>query len=314
VTITSTPVGPTQTEGPTGHRGRPREGLQRERRFALRVSLAPLVVLLLALTIIPTAYILIVSFTNAAATNHNTRFVGFENYVKLFTDPNYWIVLARTVAFVIVAVAIQLALGLGVASAMAGLKRGSAVIRALILLPMAAAPIAMYFTWRQILNASYGPIDYLLGLIGIPHVDWLGNAALALPTLVFVDTWQWTPFIFIILAGGLATIPGEVYEAAEVDGATRWQRFTLITLPLLMPYIAVAVLFRTIDALKTFDSVQILTAGGPGSSTTMLNYSIFQQGISFLNFGTASASAVVFLIICTLLANALLRGLRRTDI
>jgi multiple sugar transport system permease protein len=178
---------------------------------------------------------------------------------------------------------------------------------------MAAAPIAMYFNWQQILNASYGPLDYLLRLVGLPAPDLLGNPSFALPTLIGVDTWQWTPFMFIILAGGLATISGDVQEAASVDGATGWQRFTQVTLPLLMPYVAVAVLFRSIDALKTFDSVQILTSGGPGSSTTMLNYSIFQEGIQYLQFGKASASAVVFLIICTLLTTLLLRGLLRTE-
>jgi multiple sugar transport system permease protein len=294
-------------------RVRGRDSLVRTRRLAQRASIAPLAILLGALTIIPTGYILIVSFTNAAAINHHTGFVGFANYRSMLTDPNYWIVLLRTIVFVVIAVTLQLAIGLGMALAMFSLKRGGAVIRALILLPMAAAPIAMYFNWQQILNASYGPLDYLLRLVGLPAPDLLGNPSFALPTLIGVDTWQWTPFMFIILAGGLATISGDVQEAASVDGATGWQRFTQVTLPLLMPYVAVAVLFRSIDALKTFDSVQILTSGGPGSSTTMLNYSIFQEGIQYLQFGKASASAVVFLIICTLLTTLLLRGLLRTE-
>lgn len=295
--------------GPAPH-GR---SLAAGRARARRLFIAPLVVVLGVLTAVPTGYILIVSLTDYAATNRHTSFVWFANYISMFSDPNYWTVLFRTVLFVVAAVAIQLALGLGVAVALTGMKRGGPVIRALILLPMAAAPIATYFNWQQILNAAYGPLDYLLNAVGLPAPDWLGEKALALPTLVAVDTWQWTPFVFIILAGGLATIPGDLLEAAMVDGATAWQRFAHITLPLLMPYVAVAVLFRSIDALKTFDSVQILTSGGPGSSTTMLNYSIFQQGISFLQFGKASASAVVFLIICVSLANVLLRGLSRAE-
>ena len=307
-------MGSVQTGPTVRNRSGPTNGINQGRDRARRLFLAPLTILLGLLTIIPTGYILIVSFTNAQSTNRDTGFVGLANYLDLFTDPNYWVVFLRTVAFVVVAVAIQLSLGLALAQALSSVKRGGAVIRALILLPMAAAPIATYFNWQQILNASYGPFNYLLGVLGVPQPDWLGNSLLALPTIVVVDTWQWTPFVFIILAGGLATIPGDVHEAAQVDGATPWQRFTQITLPLLLPYVAVATLFRAIDALKTFDSVQILTSGGPGSSTTMLNYSIFQQGISFLQFGKASASAVVFLIICTLLANALLRGLSRTEV
>lgn len=310
---TGSVAGPTSVGPVTRKAGGRVPGIHRGRDRARRLFLAPLTILLGLLTIIPTGYILIVSFTDAESTNKSTGFVWFANYIDLFADPNYWVVLLRTVGFVIAAVAIQLSVGLGLAVALASVKRGGAIIRALILLPMAAAPIATYFNWQQILNASYGPLNYLLGVVGIPQPDWLGSSLLALPTIVVVDTWQWTPFVFIILAGGLATIPGDVQEAAEVDGASPWQRFTQITLPLLLPYVAVAVLFRAIDALKTFDSVQILTSGGPGSSTTMLNYSIFQQGISFLQFGKASASAVVFLIVCTLLANALLRGLSRTE-
>lgn len=238
--------------------------------------------------------------------------MGIANYTAMFTSADYWAVLVRTLFFVVVAVTLQLAIGLGAALAMVKMHRGSAVVRGL-LLPMAAAPIATYFNWQQILNASFGPIAYLLHSVGLPAPNWLGQPGLALLTLIVVDTWQWTPFVFIILAGGLATIPGELDEAAAVDGANSRQRFLHITLPLLMPYVAVAVLFRSIDALKTFDSVQILTSGGPGSSTTMLNYWIFKQGISFLEFGKASASAVVFLIVCILLANALLRMLYRAD-
>ena len=290
-----------------------RSGAAAQKTRARRLFILPLGLLLGMLTIIPTAYILIVSLTNAASTNRSTGFVWFKNYIDMFSDPNYWAVTVRTVAFVCFAVILQLAIGLGLAVATNGLRRGGSVVRALILLPMAAAPIATYFNWQQILNASYGPIDYLLRAVGLPAPDWLGQVNLALPTLVVVDTWQWTPFVFIILAGGLATIPNDLLEAASVDGASGWQRFSRITVPLLLPYIAVAVLFRAIDALKTFDSIQILTSGGPGSSTIMMNYSIYQQGISFLQFGKASASAVVFLIICTLLANILLRGLTRAE-
>ncbi|NYD54210.1 ABC transporter permease subunit [Microbacterium pseudoresistens] len=283
------------------------------RRIAQGLAITPLATLLAVLTIIPTVYILVVSFTNAAATNPDTTFVAFDNYISLFADSAYWVTMLRTLLFVVAAVSIQVAVALALALAMAEIKRGGAFLRALILLPMAAAPIAMLFNWRQILNAAYGPVNYVLTSLGLPGPDWLGDPALALPTLIAVDTWQWTPFVFIILAGGLATIPHDVHEAASVDGASAWQRFSQITLPMLMPYVLVAVLFRTIDALKTFDSVQVLTSGGPGSATTMLNYSIFQQGISFLDFGKATASAVIFLLLCILLTNLLLKALTRKE-
>lgn len=303
--VASWPRGPRRaTSGPS---------LTVSRRRAQAIALAPLTLVLVALTIIPTLYILVVSFTNSAATNQSTEFIGLGNYAALLSNPMYWEQVLRTVIFVVVAVTVQLAIAVSLAVAMSKVKRGDALLRALILLPMAAAPIATLFNWRMILNASYGPLNYVLSAVGLPAPDWLGSPELALPTLMAIDTWQWTPFVFIILAGGLATIPSDVYEAASVDGASAWQQFWHVTLPLLMPYIVVAVLFRTVDALKTFDSVQVLTSGGPGSSTTMMNYGIFQQAISFLDFGKASAGAVLFLIICILLANALLSGLARKE-
>lgn len=160
------------------------------------------------------------------------------------------------------------------------------------------------------LNVSYGVINYLLGVVGLPQPDWTGGGGSAPVTLVLVDIWQWTPFVLIILAGGLASIPTDAYEAAAVDGANGWRTLRYVVLPLLRPYILVAVLFRSIDALKTFDSVQILTAGGPGSATTMLNYYVFQQGISYLSFGRAAAASTILLVIATVLARALLAGLR----
>lgn len=283
------------------------------RRRARIVAIAPLATVLVVLTIVPTLYLVVISLTNYAATNPGTTFVGLANYTGLFTDPGYWAVMARTLVFVVAAVGIQLALGIAMAVATSKLTKGASLIRGIILLPMASAPIAMLFNWRQIANVSYGPVNYILELLGLPPVDFLGDSTLAMATLVMVDVWQWTPFVFIIVAGGLATIPKDVYEAASVDGANGWKSFVHITLPLLMPYISVATLFRTIDALKTFDSVQVLTSGGPGSSTTMLNYSIFQQAINFLNFGKGAASAVIFLAVCIFMCNLLLRSLSRKE-
>jgi multiple sugar transport system permease protein len=279
-------------------------------RTARRLFLAPLTILLGLLTIVPFGYVLVISLTDKASTNPTTGFVGLANYAALFGDPRFWSSITITIIFTVVAVSIELVVGLGVAVALTRITRGTAVIRALILIPMAAAPIATLFNWRVMLNASYGVIDYLFSVFGLPGPDWTGSAATALPTLIVVDTWQWTPFMIIILAGGLASVPQDVYEASAVDGASGWQNFRYITLPMLQPYIAVALLFRSIDALKTFDSVQILTAGGPGTATTTLNYFIFQQGISYLEFGRASAAAVVLLVIATLLARALLRSLK----
>ena len=285
--------------------------LNAARTRARRLAVAPLVAILSAVTLFPLLYILVVSLTNFAADNPNPGFVGLDNYTRLLTSEVYWQTLARTVGFVVLAVASQVAFGLAIAVAMSSIKKGDAVLRAVILMPMAAAPIAMLYNWRQILNASYGPVNAILDAVGLPAPDWLGQTSTAMFSLLVVDGWQWTPFVFIILAGGLATIPHDVLEAAAVDGAGPGRQFLFVTLPLLMPYVTVAVLFRTVDALKTFDSVQILTSGGPGSSTTMLNFSIFKESISYLEFGRASASAFLFIVVCTLLSRALLGAIGR---
>jgi multiple sugar transport system permease protein len=210
-------------------------------------------------------------------------------------------------------VAIEFILAMVVAVALHRITRGAPLLRALFLLPMAMAPVAALFNWRLMLNASSGVINYLLGAVGLPQPDWTGQAATALTSLVMVDVWQWTPFILVILVGGLSSVPDDVYEAAAVDGASAGQTFLHITLPMLKPFILVALLFRTIDALKTFDSIQILTGGGPGSSTTTLNFFAFREGIAFLNFGRSAAAATLLLFLAIGLSRLLLHWLKEEE-
>jgi len=162
-------------------------------------------------------------------------------------------------------------------------------------------------------NAPSGVVNCRLGAEGLPEPDWTGEASTALTSLVRVDVGQCTPFILVILVGGLSAVPDDVYEAAAVDGAGGWQTFRHITLPLLKPFILVALLFRTIDALKTFDSTQILTGGGPGSSTTTLNFYAFREGISFLDFGRSAAAATLLLLLAIGLSRLLLHWLKEEE-
>jgi multiple sugar transport system permease protein len=301
----------TQARSRTGRSAdRPTGDVTKQRSSARRLFLAPLTAILLALTVVPFVYNIYISLTDKAAGNPTTRFIWLRNYISLFQDSLFWSSIRITIMFTVVVVLFELAIALAVALALARISRGAPLLRALFLIPMAAAPVAVLFNWRVMLNVSYGVIDYVLGIFGSAQPDWTGDPSTALITLMIVDIWQWTPFVLIIVAGGLASLPADIYEASSVDGATAWQNFRFVTLPLLRPYILVAVLFRSIDALKTFDSVQILTSGGPGSTTTMLNYYIFQQGISYLNFGQAAAAATILLVIATVLARALLGGLK----
>lgn len=304
-------LAPSETVAPGVDR---RAGVTRdtEKVRTRRLFLAPLTVVLGLLTVVPFVYSVAVSLTDKSGSG-KTSFVGLHNYIDLMTDGGWWDAVGVTAAFTSAVVAIEFIVAMAVAVALQRITRGAPLLRALFLLPMAMAPVAALFNWRLMLNASSGVINYLLGVLGLPQPDWTGQSSNALLSLVIVDVWQWTPFILVILAGGLSAVPADVYEAGAVDGSGGWQTFRHITLPMLKPFILVALLFRTIDALKTFDSIQILTGGGPGSSTTTLNFYAFREGISFLNFGRSAAAATLLLLLAIGLSRLLLRWLKEEE-
>lgn len=281
-------------------------------RRTRRLFLLPLTAVLATLTIVPFVYNLVLSLTNESPTTES-RFVGLANYADLLSDGAFWQAIGVTIVFTVVAVGVQFTVAMLVAVSLHRITRGAPLLRAVFLLPMAMAPVAALFNWRLMLNASSGVVNYVLGRIGLPQPNWTGESGTALATLILVDVWQWTPFMLVILVGGLSAMPTEVHEAAAVDGASPRRSFFSVTLPLLKPFILVAVLFRSIDALKTFDSIQLLTSGGPGSSTTTLNYFVFREGIQYLNFGRAAAAATLLLLIAILLSRLLLRWLREEE-
>lgn len=292
----------------TGKRKSARHGQQE--RQARWLFLAPITVVLLLLTAIPFVYMVAISLTDKSGQGHRTRFIGFENYGSLLSDVQFWNAARVTAVITVIAVAIELALGLVVALALSRLRR-NAMLRTLMLLPMAAAPVAVMFNWRVMLNASFGVVNYILGHIGLPQPDWFGSQNLAITSLILIDIWQWTPFVIIVLAGGIAGLPNDLIESANTDGAGPFDTFRYIVLPYLAPYIVIAALFRSIDTLKLFDSIQILTSGGPGSATTTINYYIVQDTIHDLAFGKAAAASILLVVVCVALAKLLLRSLSR---
>jgi len=301
--------------GPAGtdaRQGSPtRQPVDYQRR-ARRGFLLPLTLVLGVVTIAPFLYAVWLSLTDASPLQHGTHFTGIKNYETLVTSSSFWQAALTTIIFTVVAVAVELTLAILVGYALHRLRRGGSALRTLFILPMAAAPIAVMYDWQLIFNALSGVANYLLGKVGLPQPDWLGSAHMALPSLMIIDIWQWTPFILVIIVGGLSSIPDEIYEAAQVDGASALQQMWRITVPLLRPYIMVACLFRVIDALKTFDSIQVLTSGGPGTATTTLNYYSFQQAINNLQFGPGTATALILLVIALLLTKFLLGRLEKS--
>ena len=282
-------------------------------RRTRRAFLAPLTVVLAVVTVIPFLYAFGLTFTNAdPVLHHSVSFIGLGNYSALFGDRLFWSAVITTLVLTAVAVTVELGLGTVVGIAVSRLTRGGVILRTLFMIPLASAPIAIIYDWQLMLNPTYGVIDYVLGVLHLPQPDWLGTGHVALGSLIAIDIWQFTPFIIVIIAGGVASIPLEIYEAADVDGASGFRRFIYVTLPFLRPYLLIALLFRTIDALKVFDSIAVLTSGGPGTATTTLNYFAFRDAITYLQFGRGTAAAFVLLVIALILTNVLLRGLRRS--
>lgn len=277
----------------------------------IMLMLAPATVLLLAFTILPFVVSAWLSLTDYMLSNPPARFVGLGNYLELLQSKQFWSAMSRSAVFVTAAVTLETTLGLVVAVM---LFRTASVwagpLRTVLILPLAVTPIAAYFTFRMMLNPGLGVFNHLLVQLGLPPQDWLASPSLAMSTLVVIDAWQWTPFIIMILSGGLAALPQEPIEAAQIDGATEWQVLRYITLPMLFPFMVVAVMLRSIDALKAFDAFYVLTGGGPGRSTTTLNVYAFKEALEFTALGRGSAIAILMMGLTILLSQLLLRRTR----
>ncbi|UFN49847.1 sugar ABC transporter permease [Roseomonas sp. OT10] len=233
-------------------------------------------------------------------------FVGLDNYRKLFTDERFLWAILRTLYFT--ALAVILPMVLGVLAAMAFNRkfplRGLA--RTIFILPMMATPVAVALVWTMMFHPQLGVLNWLLTSLGLPPSLWIYDAKTVIPTLVIVEVWHWTPLVMLITLGGLASLPQDPYEAAKIDGATAWQSFRHITWPLLFPFVVVALIIRTIDALKAFDTIYVITQGGPGTSSETINIFLYLQGFAYYNMGFASAVVVVFFSMIVLLAMGLL--------
>ena len=247
---------------------------------------------------IPTVYSLYLSFHQWKLTTfrNGIPFVGLDNYAQATADPAFWHSMQVTVVFTLVALAIEVALGLGLAVLLDQEFRGRRSIRILILLPMFVTNVVVGLIWRIMLSYDFGVVNYLLSLVGISKVAWLGDPALALWSLVLVDIWNTTAFVALILLAGLQAIPDEPRQAARVDGASAWQTFRFVTFPLLRPVLFVAVVWRTIDLFRIFDVVFSLTGGGPYNATETISLFAYRQGFASFNLGFASAVSYLLIL------------------
>ncbi|HEX6320583.1 MAG TPA: sugar ABC transporter permease [Burkholderiales bacterium] len=251
--------------------------------------LAPAALLLGIVTLYPLAHVVWLSLERRSLLDPAPpRFIGLDNYLRLAGDERFWNALGNTLYFVGVSVSLELALGLAFALAVQRPFRGRAALYGVILLPWAVPTAVSARMWEWMYNSEIGVLNYLLGA----QVNWLGSPAWALNAAILMDVWKSTPFVALLLVAGLQGIPRDLYRAAEVDGATRWTVLRRITLPLLAPVILVALIFRTIDAFRVFDSIYVLTGGGPANSTETLSIYAYKALFQSLEFGYGSTLAV----------------------
>jgi len=274
---------------------------------------APAVLLVAAIIVYPIVYTVWMSLQDWFASSLTApKFIGLANYQKILVgDPRFREAVVRTLYFTGLVIAGETILGVAMALLFNREFWGRGLLRTLAILPMVATPVAIGLVFVMMYHPTLGVANYLVTLTGLAPFKWTYSSGTALYALAVVDIWQWTPLIMLIALAGLASLPQEPYEAARIDGATTLQAFWHITLPLLRPAIVVAILFRAIDAIKTFDIIFIMTQGGPANSTETINILLFNQAFSYFNMGYASSMAVALFAV-VMGASLILIKLRRT--
>lgn len=271
----------------------------------------PLLLILVLILAYPLLYSIWISFRNVEILKADQNdFVGLAQFIKAIQQPLYWTAVKNTFTFLFVAVSLEFVLGFSLALALKKQKRFANFTRAILLTPIFVTPVAVGLMFRFLLNNQLGLIPILLEKIGI-QIDYFGTQT-ALFTIALIDVWQWTPFVMLMLLAGLESLPKEPYEAAQVEGANSWQIFTKITVPLLKPVILIALLIRSLDALRVFEYVYVITAGGPGTATETLQYYVYKVGFGYYRLSEAAASAwIIVLIIISIIVVLLWLGKRR---
>jgi len=240
-------------------------------------------------------------------------FIGFDNYIRLASDMRFWESLWHTLIYPVLSVVAPLFLGTLAALVFDAQFPLRGFLRGVFVMPMMATPVAIALVWTMMFHPQLGVLNYLLSLIGIGPLEWIYNQSTVIPSLVLVETWQWTPLVMLIVLGGLAAVPREPYESAEIDGANAWQKFRYLTMPMIAPFLMIAVIIRSIDAVKSFDIIYAMTQGGPGTASETINIYLYNTAFSYYDIGYGSAMAVVFFIIIVALSFVLLMVRQRAQ-
>jgi multiple sugar transport system permease protein len=240
-------------------------------------------------------------------------FIGFDNYIRLASDVRFWESLWHTLIYTVLSVVAPLFLGTLAALVFDAQFPLRGFLRGVFVMPMMATPVAIALVWTMMFHPQLGVLNYLLSFIHIGPLEWIYNQSTVIPSLVLVETWQWTPLVMLIVLGGLAAVPREPYESAEIDGANAWQKFRYLTMPMIAPFLMIAVIIRSIDAVKSFDIIYAMTQGGPGTASETINIYLYNTAFSYYDIGYGSAMAVVFFIIIVALSFVLLMVRQRAQ-
>jgi multiple sugar transport system permease protein len=265
----------------------------------------PAVLVIAAVIVFPWIYTLFMSLQDWKI-GGGAEFVGLGNFIDLAKDQRFVESMGHTVYFTVLAVVLPILFGTAAALVFHREFPARGLLRTIFIMPMMATPVAVALVWTMMFHPQLGVLNYLLSLVGIGPSAWVYDPGTVIPTLVMVEVWHWTPLVMLIVLGGLAGLPREPYESALIDGANDWHMFRHITLPLVWPFIMVAIVIRTIDALKAFDTIFVITQGGPGTASETMNIFLYLQAFQFYKIGYASAVVVIFFIIIIMLSLLLL--------
>jgi len=279
--------------------------------------LLPGLLVLVAIILFPLAFTVRVSFSSWDVFQPGLDYIGARNYGRVFADHRFWQSLARLSIMSVSTVLLQYVIGFALALAVWRQMRFGRVLRVLFLVPMMTTPVVMSVVWRTFFHESLGPANDILRALGLGTVPWLSNNAAAFASIMIVEVWQWTPFMFLLLLAGLVSLPREPYLAAAIDGAGPWRTFRKVTFPLMAPITIGALIIRLIEASKIMDTVYVMTSGGPGSATETSSYYIYIRGLRDFQIGYSAALSLTYLVIMivslTVIAKVLIRLLVGKD-
>lgn len=292
-------------DGRASQQARRLSGSRKVGRISYWPFVLPALVVVSAVVVFPWAFTLWMSVSEWKV-GEPYHFVGFANYLRLLHDQRFLQSIGRTLLYTVLSVVAPMVIGTFAALLFNEKMPARGLLRGIFVMPMMATPVAIALVWTMMFHPQLGVLNYLLSLIGLEPQDWVFAPDTVIASLVMVETWQWSPLVMLIVLGGLASLPADPYESARIDGANAFQRFWYLTLPMILPFLLVAMTIRMIDALKSFDIIYAITQGGPGTASETTNLYLYSVAFAYAEIGYGSAIAVLFFLLIVVLSLILL--------